>query len=91
MMTLTSLPKNNLFLQCPSNNFITGFESVHDNQYQDRRFKVTCCSFECTCRRNCDNKYTQGGGSFKGVQSFIAPDGYFLYYAYQVYFSTYDK
>ena len=29
--------------QCPNDGFITGIDSVHDNRYEDRRFKYQCC------------------------------------------------
>ena len=29
--------------QCPNDGFLTGIKSVHNNQFEDRRFKYQCC------------------------------------------------
>ncbi|RUS78641.1 hypothetical protein EGW08_013611, partial [Elysia chlorotica] len=35
---------------CPANYFITGVESVHDNHFEDRRYKFKCCTLKtCSC------------------------------------------
>ena len=39
--------------QCPANNILTGVQSIHHNNYEDRLWKFRCCHAENHFTRNC--------------------------------------
>jgi len=45
---------DSMFYSCGGASYVSGFESIHSNWYEDRRWKVKCCSGSGTCLTECD-------------------------------------
>merc|ERR1712189_150056 len=45
---------DSMFYSCGGASYVSGFESIHSNWYEDRRWKVKCCSGTGTCLTECD-------------------------------------
>ncbi|KAL8591017.1 hypothetical protein ACOMHN_021782 [Nucella lapillus] len=60
-----------LTFQCPADGFITGMDSVHDNHYEDRRFKFQCCQAPDAIPHAC--YFTDWENSFDGILDFRVP------------------
>ena len=62
---------------------MTGFESIHSNIKEDRKFKVKCCTYHCTCLKDCF--HTSYIGDFQIVNHYSLPDQQFVHGVYSVF------
>ncbi|KAL4221739.1 hypothetical protein ACF0H5_019994 [Mactra antiquata] len=61
------------FYECPSNSFLNGMNSVHDNGAEDRKWKYRCCSYPKVHLIDCS--FTGYTNTFDGVQNYLVPSG----------------
>jgi len=45
---------DSMFYSCGGASYVSGFKSIHSNWYEDRRWRVKCCSGSGTCLTECD-------------------------------------
>jgi len=61
---------------CSGAGYVSGFESKHSNWYEDRKWKVKCCSGSGTCLTECRTTgYVNG---WEGDMDFRVPNGYLI-------------
>uniref|UniRef100_A0A4W5R8A6 Uncharacterized protein n=1 Tax=Hucho hucho TaxID=62062 RepID=A0A4W5R8A6_9TELE len=62
--------------QCPSHQVITGMHSYHENKYEDRRWKFTCCGASNFCTDTC--QWTNYVNWFDEAFTFNVPPNSYL-------------
>ncbi|XP_076444205.1 hemagglutinin/amebocyte aggregation factor-like isoform X2 [Babylonia areolata] len=62
--------------QCPGEGFVTGMDSVHNNHYEDRRFKFHCCEFPGALAHRC--YFTNWENEMDHTLDYLVPNGKIL-------------
>ena len=69
--------KGRINFRCPSTRpYISGLHSVHNNDHEDRRWRVRCCNSPGACRTDC--RWTDNINEYDREMDYTVPDGYVL-------------
>lgn len=58
---------------CPLNQYVSGMESIHSNRYEDRRWKLYCCSLATYHMEDC--KFSDWANTYDHNIDYTAPTG----------------